>query len=327
MKRVSLIVGASVLVPVGNLGAGHSCTNLIVTKRASADGSVMITYTCDGEFHPRLSIEPAADHSPDEWMEIKDWSGTVRGKVKQVPHTYRVVDLMNEHQLVIGETTFTGREELINPDGVLPYWWLMRLALQRAKTAREAIEVIASLVDEYGYASEGESISIVEEASLMDRAGSRRHGRELPAHPGRLHLRARQQIRHRGVSVERQEELSPLERRRRFRDQKGILRSRLRQAVRISTRPTARRTCRSCVTRKRGYGAFSAARRLRGNGRSSIIGAWRAPHRIRCGSNRTRSSTRADVFALMRDHYEGTPYDMTKGVDAGPFGTPNRGVR
>ena len=173
MIRVSCIVGMTLLIVSEASVHVDSCTNLIVTKGASADGSVMITYTCDGEFYPRMNYEPAADHAADEHTEIKDWSGKVRGKIKQVSHTYAVVDLMNEHQLVIGETTFTGREELVNPDGILHYWWLMRLALERGKTAREAVEVIAALVDEYGYASEGESISIGDpnEAWLLEIIG------------------------------------------------------------------------------------------------------------------------------------------------------------
>ena len=107
----------------------RACTSLLVTKGASADGSVIIVYTCDGEFHPRLQYLPAADHQPDEWVELKSWSGKVRGKIKEVPHTYAVVGLMNEHQLAIGESTFDGRAELENPDGLLGYFDLMRLAL------------------------------------------------------------------------------------------------------------------------------------------------------------------------------------------------------
>ncbi|HVO76429.1 MAG TPA: C69 family dipeptidase, partial [Candidatus Bathyarchaeia archaeon] len=160
MWKVSLLIAVLALIASTSPVRVDSCTNFIVTKGASIDGSVMITYTCDGEFYPHMNFEPAADHTAGEFLEIKDWNGSVRGKVKQVPHTYAVVDLMNEHQLVIGETTFTGREELANRDGLLHYWTLMRLALERARTAREAIEVMAGLVDEYGYADTGESISI-----------------------------------------------------------------------------------------------------------------------------------------------------------------------
>ncbi|MCP4710656.1 MAG: dipeptidase, partial [Planctomycetes bacterium] len=119
-----------------------ACSNFLVTKGASADGSTMITYTCDAEFHPHMSFTPAADYEPGDSLEITTWRGELRGKVAQVAHTYKVIDLMNEHQLAISETTFGGREELHNPDGLLHYFDLMELALQRAKTARGAIEVM-----------------------------------------------------------------------------------------------------------------------------------------------------------------------------------------
>jgi len=83
-----------------------ACTNLLVTKGASQDSSVMITYTCDGEFHPHLNLEPAADYEPGDSLKIEDWRGKVHGWIKQVPHTYAVLDMMNEHQLAISETTF-----------------------------------------------------------------------------------------------------------------------------------------------------------------------------------------------------------------------------
>ena len=93
----------------------RACTNFIATKGATTDGSVTITYTCDGEFHPRMRYYPAEDHEPGSVVEIKDWSENTNGTVRQVPHTYAVNYLMNEHQLVIGETTFDGREELAKP--------------------------------------------------------------------------------------------------------------------------------------------------------------------------------------------------------------------
>ena len=163
--------------------AGYSqaeaCTNLLVTKGASQDGSVMITYTCDGEFHPHLEYTPAADYEPNDSLEMKDWHGNVRGWVKQVPHTYAVVGLMNEHQLAISETTFSGREELRNPEGLLHYWDMMTLALQRCRTAREAIKVMTDLVAEYGYRSTGESFSIADtsEAWIMEMIGPGKGGK------------------------------------------------------------------------------------------------------------------------------------------------------
>ncbi len=129
-------------------GAIIPCTNILVTRGAAADSAVMITYTCDGEFHPIMSYTPAADHAAGDSLAIKTWGGTILGWVKQVPHTYAVVDLMNEHQVAISETTFDGRAELEDTTGLLGYWDLMDLALQRATTAREAIAVMTGLVVE-----------------------------------------------------------------------------------------------------------------------------------------------------------------------------------
>ncbi|MCK5075737.1 MAG: C69 family dipeptidase, partial [Calditrichia bacterium] len=177
-KRILLfiIVILTFLVAVNNLCA---CSNMLVTKGASKDGSVIITYTCDGEFHPHLRYMPAADFQLGDSLEIKDWYGNVRGKIHQIPHTYSVIQLMNEHQLAIGETTFSGREELRNPDGLLHYWDLMKIALQRAKTARGAIKVIADLVEQYGYFSTGESFSIgdTREAWIMEIIGPGKGGK------------------------------------------------------------------------------------------------------------------------------------------------------
>lgn len=151
----------------------HPCTSLLVTKGASQDGSVMITYTCDGEFHPQLRRTPAADHLPGDSLPLRNWGGNIRGWVKQVPHTYSVVGLMNEHQLAIGETTFDGRLELEDTTALLEYWDLMDLALQRARTAREAIKVMTDLVAQYGYRSTGESFSIADpsEAWILEMIG------------------------------------------------------------------------------------------------------------------------------------------------------------
>ena len=151
-----------------------ACTNILVTKGASADGSVIITYACDGRFHPHLRHRPSADHEPRSALEIKSWSGEVRGVIPQVEHTHAVVGLMNEHQLAISETTTTGREELENPEGLLHYWDLMQLALQRARTAREAIVVMTALVAEHGYRSTAESFSIADpnEVWLMEMVGT-----------------------------------------------------------------------------------------------------------------------------------------------------------
>ncbi len=152
-----------------------ACTNLIVGKKASADGSVMCTYNCDGfGFSGSLFYSPAGRHDKDELIAIHGWGPSHEGQfVKQVEYTYNVVGLMNEKQVTIVETTFDGRLELVNDEGLLDYFSLMRLALQRSSTAREAIRCMAELVDEYGYNSSGETITICDpnEAWIMEIIG------------------------------------------------------------------------------------------------------------------------------------------------------------
>ena len=152
-----------------------ACTNLIVGKKASADGSVMCTYNCDGfGFSGSLFYSPGGRHAAGEKIAIHGWGPTHEGRyVDQVEYTYNVVGLMNEHQVTIVETTFDGRLELQNNDGLLDYFSLMRLALQRSATAREAIRCMAELMEQYGYNSTGESITICDpnEAWIMEIVG------------------------------------------------------------------------------------------------------------------------------------------------------------
>jgi len=153
-----------------------ACTNLIITKGASSDRSVMITYNADS--HTRygaIAYYPAADHQAGEMCEVYHYeNGRLLGKIPEVAHTYSVVQFMNEHQVAIGETTWGGIEALATqPDAILDYGSLMRIALQRSKTAREAIKVMTELVAQYGYATSGESFSISDagEAWIMEMIG------------------------------------------------------------------------------------------------------------------------------------------------------------
>ena len=152
-----------------------ACTNLFVGKKASKDGSVMCSYNCDGfGFSGSLFYSPAGRHAKGEKIAIHGWGPVHEGRfVEQVEYTYNVVGLMNEKQVTIVETTFDGRLELVNREGLLDYYSLMRLALQRSATAREAIRCMAGLVAEYGYNSSGESITVCdpEEAWIMEMIG------------------------------------------------------------------------------------------------------------------------------------------------------------
>ena len=140
----------------------QACTNFLITKGASVDGSTFISYCADSHIrYGELYFTPAADW-PEGSMRVCYDRGTnaPRGSVPQPAHTFQVVGYINEHQVGLGETTFGGREELIDPTGIVDYGSLMFIALERSRSAREAIKVIADLVDAYGYGSDGESFSI-----------------------------------------------------------------------------------------------------------------------------------------------------------------------
>ncbi len=306
-----------------------SCTNILVTKGASKNKSVMITYSCDGEFLPRARITPAADHQPGDSMEIRNWSGKLLGKIHQPAHTYKVVGLMNEHQLVIGETTFSGREELRNLQGLLPYWTLMQLALQRARTAREAIQVIADLMDRYGYASTGETFSIGDpnEAWIMEMIGPGPGGKgaewvALRIPDGYISCHAnKSRIGTFPLNDPKNcmysENVISFAITRGYYDPASGKPFRFNEAYCPDT-PRNRRYSDTRVwsifRRAAPSKKFSAAYH-RGDPDAKPYPLWIKPdHKLAV----------SDVFNLMRDHYEGTPFDMTKGIDAGPFGSPNR---
>ena len=161
MKRILALAACLLLL---SRPAADACTNVIVTKGASADGSCMVTYAADShQLFGELYFRPAANHPAGALLDIYDWdSGFYRGQIAQVPHTYQTVGNMNEHQLIIMETTFGGRPNLENKDGIMDYGSLIYVTLQRARTAREAIRVMDQLVQTYGYASEGETFSIAD---------------------------------------------------------------------------------------------------------------------------------------------------------------------
>lgn len=141
---------------------GKTCTNFLITKGASADGSTMITYAADSHvLYGELYFWPAGHFKKGSFLDVYEWdTGKYLGKIPQVENTYQVVGNMNEHQVAIGETTYGGRLELQDTLGIVDYGSMMYIALQRAKTAREAIQVMTDLVEEYGYYSEGESFSV-----------------------------------------------------------------------------------------------------------------------------------------------------------------------
>ena len=170
---LKLFVSAAAVV-LGTV-EGNTCTNVIVTRGASKDGSVLVSYAADSHYlFGELYYKPAADWKAGTMLPIYEWdTNRYLGEIEQVPHTYQTVGNMNEFQLIITETTWGGREELMDKNGGIDYGSLIYITLQRAKTAREAIDIIVALANEYGYASEGETFSIADknEAWIMELIG------------------------------------------------------------------------------------------------------------------------------------------------------------
>ena len=167
------------------LGAvtAFACTNFIVTKGASTDGSVMVTYAADShQLYGALYFTPKGNFKPGTTLRVDEWdTGKYLGDIAQIPNTYTTIGNMNEHSLIITETTFGGRPELEDPNGIIDYGSLIYITLQRAKTAREAIATIAELTETYGYASSGESFSIADanEAWIMEMISKGKYGKGI----------------------------------------------------------------------------------------------------------------------------------------------------
>ena len=335
-----------------------ACTNLIVGKKASADGSVMCSYNCDGfGFSGSLFYSPAGRHAPGEQIAIHGWGPAHPGRyVAQVDYTYNVVGLMNEKQVTIVETTFDGRLELVNRDGLLDYFSLMRLALQRSATAREAIGCMAALVEEYGYNSSGESITVCDpnEAWIMEIIG------KGPDRKGAVWVALRIPddciCAHANLSRIRQ---FPLEKKRSF---KSISSKNLRHINRPEVECVYAHDV-IMLARELGYysGAddrfsfrdaycpidfenvrYADARvwsffrhHTAANEMDKYLPYINGDFTARTADGETtdhlplwikpdRQLTLRDLQADMRDHFEGTPLDMTADMTAGPWGMPVR---
>ncbi len=176
MRRLSTSLLLAAIMVMSLIGTeSRACTNVLVTKGASVDGSNLISYAADSHLlFGELYYAPAAVWQKGAMRQINEWdTGKYLGEIPQVERTYQRVGNMNEHQLIIAETTYGGRPELEDPKGIMDYGSLIYVALERCKTAREAIKVIVDLANEYGYYSSGESFSLAdtEEVWVMDLIG------------------------------------------------------------------------------------------------------------------------------------------------------------
>jgi dipeptidase len=171
-KKILLLIMAAIVYVAT---PSFACTNFLITKGASKNGSTFITYAADSHtLYGELYFWPAATYSDGTMLQVYEWdSGKFLGEIPQSSHTYRVVGNMNEHSLAIGETTFGGVEKLVDTTGIIDYGSLIYITLQRAKNAREAIKVMTELVETYGYCSGGESFSISDpdEVWILEMAG------------------------------------------------------------------------------------------------------------------------------------------------------------
>lgn len=174
MKKILSAALAAIILSTGTSEV-QACTNMLVGKKASVNGSTMISYNADSHtLYGELYFTPAADHQPGAMRQVFEWdTNKPLGSIPQPAHTYRVVGNVNEWQVTIAESTWGGDLALMDPNGVIDYGSLIYIALERSKTAREAIDIMTSLVAEYGYYSEGETFSIgdPDEVWVMDLIG------------------------------------------------------------------------------------------------------------------------------------------------------------
>ncbi len=305
-----------------------ACTNIMVTKGASSDSATYLVYLNDGEWLYHLNTTPAADHRPGDSLEYRSLSGKTF-KIHQVPHTYAIVGFqINEHQLAIGETTFTGRRALWDKDKPLKYWDLMRLALLRAKTAREAIKVMTSLTEQYGYGSEGESFSIADpdEAWLLEMIGTGGKGgaiwvaRRIPdgmitAHANHARIGS--------FPLNDPENCLYSDNVINFAVEKGWYDPQQGKPFEFNNVYDPPTPAHLKYTETRVWSIFRRAapsQEFSPDYHRGVPGAKRYPLFIKPD----KKLSLRDIFSLVRDHYEGTAFDMTAIPEGGPFGNPNR---
>lgn len=320
------------LVGMALAGAADAlaCTSLIAAKGATDDGSTMITYAADSHtLYGELYHQPAADHEPGAMRAVYDWdTGVYRGEIPEVAHTYATIGNMNEHGLTIAESTWGGRPEL-EGSGLVDYGSLIYITLQRARTAREAIDVMTGLVRDYGYASEGESFSIAdpEEVWIMELIGKGKAdkgavwvARRVP--DGHISGHANHARIHRFPRNEATTLYSPdvVD----FARKQGYYKGKdkdfdFSRAYAITDVGATR----GCDGRVWSYFRRFAAPAdsmdcylpwvMKGEG--EVLPLWVKPEKPLSAN---------DMKWMMRDHFEGTPLDMTTDIGAGPFDVPYR---
>jgi dipeptidase len=324
---IMCLILAGLIIPVQE---EQACTNYLVTRGASVNGATMISYAADSHtLYGELYYLPARDYPAGSWLDIYEWdTGKHLGKIRQVSHTFSVVGNMNEHQVAIGETTYGGRPGLVDTTAIMDYGSLMYITLQRAKSAREAIEIMGKLVAEYGYCSSGESFSISDknEVWIMEMIG------KGPGNKGAVWVALRipdgyisahaNQARITTFPLNDPENCLYAEDVIDFARGKGWFEGKDKDFSFSDTYApldfTAARFCEARV-----WSFFSKVNSSMdqyldyalGNNLANRMPLWIKPD---------RKLSVQDMMAFMRDHFEGTPLDMTQDVGAGPYHLPYR---
>lgn len=328
LKKISLVI----LTAMTGTITTSACTSFLVGKKASSDGSTIITYNQDSYgMYGRLLYLPAGNHAVGSVRKIVDGdTNHYLGEIPEAPYTYAVMGYINEHQVGITETTFGGRHELVDPKGVIDYVSLMTIALQRSKTAREAIKVMTSLVQEYGYASEGESFSIADPNEIwileMIGKGSEEKGTvwvavRIPddciachANQSRIHqfdLKDKKNV------MYSKDVISFAKKRGYFTGKDSDF------SFSDAYAPADFGAIRYCETRvwsfynkwvdgMERYLDYADGKHI---GKSEVMPLYFKPK---------QKLSLHDVMNSMRDHYEGTPFDVTKDAGSGPYEAPYR---
>jgi dipeptidase len=305
------------------------CTNFLAGKNATTDGSTIISYAADSHtLYGELYHWPAREWPEGSMLEIKEWdTGKILGKIPQVAKTYSVVGNMNEYQVTIGETTFGGREELVDTTAIMDYGSLIYIALQRSKTARGAIRVMTELAEQYGYCSEGESFSIgdPDEVWILEMLG------KGPDYKGAVWVAVRipddciaahaNQSRIRQFPLDDPENCMYSNDVISFARQKGYFDGMNKDfSFAEAYCPLDFSSLRGCEARvwsffrKAKAGMDSYLPYIKGESNDAMPLYIKPDHKLSV----------QDFKACMRDHFEGTEFDMTNDIGSGPFNAPYR---
>ncbi|BDD01784.1 dipeptidase [Persicobacter psychrovividus] len=325
IKRLLFFVGVILLMTE----SAKACTNLIVTKGASADGSTMLFYANDGEYIPVLPIHAGQRWSKRDSVELISWPNGVRANIPQPKKSYTALGYhINEYQVAIGETTFGGRHELHNRSVAQEYWHLMEEAVRRAKTAKEAVHIIIDLVEQYGYGSEGESFSIVDpnEAWLLEMIGKGEgsHGALYVAQriPDGMVVAHANHSRISSFPMNDPENCIYSHDVVSFAVEKGYYDPKSGKPFEFNSAydPVSPAKLRYCESRVYSlYHRMAPSMDLSSDYCRGVQGAEAYPLWIKPDEKISLKN----MMSLVRDHYEGMPWDMRKGIASGAYGSPN----